>query len=404
MHKGSISTVLLPPGCQRLWIIDPSYLWSLCRPAFILMDRRDFLDSRYRSRDSPYDFKLHRGMEHLKRRQLLWLYDVDVILGSRWREDLRQDSDQITARVRRLGTEFIIRVASHVFGDYSQYLQDKSRFFYPLPDPYYSQILNTFLSYQAETDRYFDVLARGSLPTDRSLLDILRLQVERILLGYYLTAAHRALNYGCSFYVTWEYLPLVQIVAEHLRLEFSTWCIVQRRESNPKWELLLEVFASLDPKYEDGRLLHFVHTAAEVDLFHEVRVDLELLWDTYAGDRSKIRTAMRRTILDSMEMLALPFGSHLLSGIRATVDDAAALTGTPAPLGIVSRLLSSLRLARMQAKIPAYAFLYLLKSRERLLELPDIHAPFGPATEEERELAEAARAKNRWTDWPARLS
>ena len=74
-------TLVLPPQCQRIWLLDPVYLWTHYNPQLFLMDYTDYTESKIRSRNSPYDYAIFLAIEKLRKSDFLWVYSSNNVLG-----------------------------------------------------------------------------------------------------------------------------------------------------------------------------------------------------------------------------------------------------------------------------------------------------------------------------------
>ena len=69
-QERTLLTAVLPPGSQRLWAVDPAYLWAWATPTLLLMDESDYMGAVTCARCSPYDYKKYFALRKLRSRGL----------------------------------------------------------------------------------------------------------------------------------------------------------------------------------------------------------------------------------------------------------------------------------------------------------------------------------------------
>lgn len=395
-------TLILPPGCQRIWAVDPTYLWATYSPTTILMDEEDFLDSEARARNSPYDHKLHRGFATLRKSRLLSLYSKRRALGRGWERPADDQTSSILRKARSQGDAFFHSLGRHVWADYVRYLDAKKAFFPFYPhDPFYNEVWTALLEDRQKTAAYAQVFDAGGWPPEADIEFILGELIRRTIIAFSLTRYYRRAYPHAFFYNTWEYRPIVELVAQELGVEAEQWAKLQDEEMTNAWACLTEAFAELDARYRGRGVYHFIRSTAQVGLLRIVSEELRILWERYDGNVTWITDQIRSDVQRTIDLTQQRRVTDAVSRIRGLAEDAAAVSAstTGIPFNILGDLIRRLDRLRLKEGIQAYAFLFLLKQDRPILGLPDLLPPFGPGDEEGRSEAIARMQARRWLKW-----
>ncbi|MCK4430864.1 MAG: hypothetical protein KAW19_06130 [Candidatus Aminicenantes bacterium] len=404
MYENKSITLVLPPECQRIWLLDPFYLWIHHQPTIILMEENDYRDSQSRARNSVYDFAVYQGLKRLKYSGLLWFYRTQSVLRAKDTKDLEEESLRI---VKTLGfgrsESSAISLGYHVWQEYVRYLEAKDPFF-PFwgDDRFYRQVYSAFNEDKAETKSHLTSFQLGKVPTTTDVEFIMTRLIKKTLLALNLTMMFRRKGFrNAFFYNTWEYKPIIDIVCNFCGLDPIEWVRLQGDDLTDPWKCLEDAFETLDArKYGDRGIFHFVKKTSEAFILQQATQEVKRAWIIHEGNASIVRKKLVQGIQQSLDILSSSRASHYFSHLKTVYGDTSGLIGAPSlPFGYVSQLIQRVELWRVKNRIPAYAYLFLLKSGSSLLDLPNLRPPFGPLRAEKQDEALRLVEKSRWLKW-----
>lgn len=248
----------------------------------------------------------------------------------------------------------------------------------------------------------------GKIPSVADVEFIFEQVVKKTLAGIYLTQRFRQKGFSQAFlYNTWEYKPIVEIVCNHLKIDSGKWCCLQEKKSSDAWLCLEEAFQLMDArKYRNRGIFHFIRKSGEAGLVHAAVLEVNALLMECGNRTSQAVIKLAQGIQHSIDILSTGRAMKYFGGVREGYEISSSLlkiggwTSLPSlPFLSISRAIRQIERWRLKNHIPAYAYLYVLKSDQPLIDLPNLIPPFGPRNREMVDEALFLVNKSRWLKW-----
>jgi hypothetical protein len=367
----------------------------------MLMEKNDYQDSMARARNSPYDFVVFQGLRQLRDSWRLLTYDAREVLGSERVKILEAESLRIVKSIMSQGSESVVSVGRHVWQEYVRYLEAKDPL-YPAwgSDEFYEMVYFAFCEDKTETQSHLESFRLGKIPTKTDVEFILARLVRKTLLALDITLKYQQEGYNTYFYNTLEYKPIVEIVCESRNTHPARWSRLQGEELTDPWKCLEDAFSSLSPKYLGRGIFHFVKKTAEASILQGAVKEVNKEWGKHGGNASEVCKKLVQGINETLDILSSSPAMRYFGNLKTAYEDTSGLIGAPSlPFGAVSHLIRQVEIWRNKKGIPAYGYLFFLKSGSPLIDLPHIRPPFGPKEPEKQHDALRLVEKSRWLKW-----
>jgi len=395
--------LIIPPEGQRIWLINPLFLWAYYQPTIIFLEESDYNYSEMQSQNSPYDFSIFKAMENLRRRSILWSYNLSTELSSATTMETERKAYEIVKKHFSSNRNSLISIATHVWKEYKEYLKVKDSQFPPLKDEFYKEVYKKFESDKKETEQHLETFMAGKLPTTTDVDFILSRIVLRVLLSLELTINFRKKRFpgmNVFAYATWEYKPVIDIVCRDYNLDSMNWFLIEGKDLSEPWKCLEEAFVKQgSTKYQNG-IFHFVKKASEAMVLIQSAKEVAEIWQEQGYDPKKTVEKIRHGLQYALNIVNSSKIQKFFNVFRDTYEYSQIVKkNPPMPFNLISNTLSKYELWRIKNKISAFAYLYLLKLDTPLLKLPILKPPFGPKERENDDSILKSLDERRWQKW-----